>query len=177
MCSAQSWLYTCQLLSIVIIKYSQIDCWHFGYALVNRGVTQENTKLGIISSIRYFKSPIGGILPNWGLGFFFLALLYLTQNYWYEILNHGVQPNKWQTNRTPNIEPFQICVGLIGIGKSGDWQLTDSVDDAYLPNLQNIIISKQLYPDHTLSIRLEMEFTSDIFLENISLHSLIKTYL
>ena len=32
-----------------------------------RGLTEENTQLGIISLIGYFKSPIGDILANWGL--------------------------------------------------------------------------------------------------------------
>ena len=32
-----------------------------------RGLTEENTQLGIISPIGYFKSPIGDILSDWGL--------------------------------------------------------------------------------------------------------------
>ena len=43
----------------------------------NRGIQKENTRLGIISTIGYFKSQIGDILSDWGIGFFSLTLLYL----------------------------------------------------------------------------------------------------
>ena len=42
-----------------------------------RGLTEENTRLGIISPIGYFKSPIWDILSNWELGICSLTLLYL----------------------------------------------------------------------------------------------------
>ena len=41
-----------------------------------RGLTEENTLLGIISTIGYFKIPIGDILPNWRLRICSLKLLY-----------------------------------------------------------------------------------------------------
>ena len=44
-----------------------------------RGLAEENTLIGIISPIGYFKSPIGDILYNLGLEFGSLTLLYLTQ--------------------------------------------------------------------------------------------------
>ena len=47
------------------------------YLIYNRGLTEENTQLGIISPIGYFKSPtgyfkspIGDTLSNWGLVIF-----------------------------------------------------------------------------------------------------------
>ena len=43
-----------------------------------RRLTKENTQLGIISSIGYFKSPIGDILSNWGLVICSLTLCYQT---------------------------------------------------------------------------------------------------
>ena len=45
---------------------------------LNRGLTEENTQLGIISPIRIFKYPIGDILSNWGLVICSLNLSYQT---------------------------------------------------------------------------------------------------
>ena len=45
---------------------------------VNRGLTEENTQLGIISPIGYFKHPIGDILSNWELVICSLTLRYQT---------------------------------------------------------------------------------------------------
>ena len=42
------------------------------------GLTEENTKLGILSQIGYFKSIIGDNLSNWGFGIFSLILRYQT---------------------------------------------------------------------------------------------------
>ena len=44
----------------------------------NRGLTEENVQLGIISPIGYFKSPIGCIQVNWGLGICSRTMLYQT---------------------------------------------------------------------------------------------------
>ena len=41
-----------------------------------RGLTEENTQLGIISPIGYFKSPIGDVFSNWGLVICSLTLRY-----------------------------------------------------------------------------------------------------
>ena len=41
------------------------------YSAENRGLTEENTQLGIISPISYFKFPICDIWSNWGLGIYF----------------------------------------------------------------------------------------------------------
>ena len=46
------------------------------YVLTIKGLTEENTQLGIISPIGYFKSPIGDILSNGGLVFCSLTLRY-----------------------------------------------------------------------------------------------------
>ena len=43
-----------------------------------RGLTEENTQLGIISRIQYFISPIGDILSIWGLVICSLTLHYKT---------------------------------------------------------------------------------------------------
>ena len=44
----------------------------------SRGLKDGNTQLGKISPIGYFKTPIGDILPNWGLVICFLSLRYQT---------------------------------------------------------------------------------------------------
>ena len=46
--------------------------------IINRGLTEENTKLGIISPIDYFKAPIEDILSSWGLVICSLTLRYQT---------------------------------------------------------------------------------------------------
>ena len=43
-----------------------------------RGLTEKNTRLGIISSIGYFKSPIGDILSNLGVVICSLTMGYLS---------------------------------------------------------------------------------------------------
>ena len=48
------------------------------YCHTIRGLTEENTQLGKISPIGYFKSPIGDILSNWGLVICSLTLHYQT---------------------------------------------------------------------------------------------------
>ena len=53
---------------------------HISFKLCsNRGLTEENIQLGLLSPIMYFKSPIGDILTKWGLGICSLTLFYLTQ--------------------------------------------------------------------------------------------------
>ena len=44
----------------------------------SKGLAEENTQLGILSPIGYFKSPIGDFLSNWGLVIFSLTLRYQT---------------------------------------------------------------------------------------------------
>ena len=62
-----NWAYYLQLeisnLQLRII--SQIWDWGFlSQVKQSRGLTEENTQLGIVSPIGYFKFPIGDILPN-----------------------------------------------------------------------------------------------------------------
>ena len=59
---------------------AEISRWqHTKLNQCNRGLTEENTQLGIISPIVYFKSLIGEIFSNWGLRICSLTLLYQTQ--------------------------------------------------------------------------------------------------
>ena len=60
----------------------------------NRRLTEESSQLDKISSIWYFKSPIGDILSNWGLLICFLTLFYQTHIYpipnWIYYLQLGI---------------------------------------------------------------------------------------
>ena len=63
---------------IIVDVISNWDIWcKFSF----RGFTEENTKLGIISPIGYYKSPNEDILSNWRLGHCSLTPLYLTQKF------------------------------------------------------------------------------------------------
>ena len=68
-------------------------------AISNRGLTEENTQLGIISPIGYFKSSIGCILANWGLVICSLTprsrLIYPQYLIGYIIPNWGFEISNW----------------------------------------------------------------------------------
>ena len=70
-------------------------------SLVMRGLTEENTQMGIISPIGYFKSLIGNILSNWRLVICSLTLRYQTQNMspipnWIKYNNWGYEIPNWR---------------------------------------------------------------------------------
>ena len=58
---------------------------------LSRGLTEENTQLGLISPIGYIKSPIGDFFPNWELGICSLTL-FLPQIQKYPITNCVYHP-------------------------------------------------------------------------------------
>ena len=69
---------TGDFIYIIVDVISNWDiCCKFSF----RGFTEENTKLGIISPIGYYKSPNEDILSNWRLGHCSLTPLYLTQKF------------------------------------------------------------------------------------------------